>query len=75
MKEIQLVLDEIRGGQIDDVAMAKAFQKAKGDRAYAETLYINERLRRIKDFIVKHENDKLNQQEAKLANEIEETKK
>jgi hypothetical protein len=47
---IELVLDEQAQGHIDKVAMAKAKLEAKGDLELADTLYINHRITRIKDY-------------------------
>ena len=48
-KEIELVVAEMNAGYLDDVAYAKAFKKAKGNADYAKSIYIDERLYRIKE--------------------------
>jgi len=48
-KEIELVVAEMNAGYLDDVAYAKAFKKAKGNADYAKSIYIEERLYRIKE--------------------------
>lgn len=47
--EIELVVAEMNAGYLDDVAYAKAFKKAKGNADYAKSIYIEERLYRIKE--------------------------
>jgi len=48
-QEIELVVTEMNAGYIDDVAFAKAYKKAKGNEDYAKSIYIEERLYRIKE--------------------------
>ena len=76
-QEIQLVIEEMKDGNIDEVAMAKAVQQSKGDKEYAKSLYINERIRRKKDIFVLENADNilLEEREAKLSHEVEVLKK
>ena len=46
----QYVIDELTSGHRDEVAWAKALKSAKGNPAYAEALYIEERIKRLADF-------------------------
>ena len=46
---IEIVLEEQKQGEIDEVALAKAKMDAEGVEKKAETLYIRHRIRRIKD--------------------------
>ena len=48
--KVQDIINEMRSGEIDDVAWAKALKTAKGDTPYAEALYIAERIKRLADF-------------------------
>ena len=38
--KVQAIIDEMRSGEADEVAWAKALKSAKGNIAYAEALYI-----------------------------------
>lgn len=46
---IEIVLEEQKQGEVDEVALAKARMDAEGDEKKAEALYIKHRIRRIKD--------------------------
>ena len=46
---IEIVLEEQKQGEIDEVALAKAKMDAEGVEKKAEALYIRHRIRRIKD--------------------------
>ena len=46
---VQMVLEELKSKQIDEVAMAQAKIDADGDPKKIEGLYIKNRVRRIKD--------------------------
>ena len=46
---VQMVLEELKSKQIDEVAMAQAKIDADGDPKKVEGLYIKNRVRRIKD--------------------------
>lgn len=48
-KLIEIVLEEQKQGEVDEVALAKAKMDAEGDEKKAEALYIKHRIRRIKD--------------------------
>ena len=48
-KLIEIVLEEQKQGEIDEVALAKANMDAEGDKEKAQALYIKHRIRRIKD--------------------------
>lgn len=48
--KVQAIIDEMRSGEADEVAWAKALKSAKGNIAYAEALYIEERIKRLADF-------------------------
>ena len=48
--KVQAIIDEMRSGEADEVAWAKALRSAKGNIAYAEALYIEERIKRLADF-------------------------
>ena len=48
--KVQDIINEMRSGEIDDVAWAKALKTAKGDTPHAEALYIAERIKRLADF-------------------------
>ena len=47
--KIQEIIDELNSGERDDVAWAKALKRAKGNTAYAQALYIDERIKRLAD--------------------------
>jgi len=78
-QEIELVVAEMNAGYIDDVAFAKAFKKAKGNEDYAKSIYIEERLYRIKEIypLQKHkeflaqQKAQVTEQERLLALELE----
>ena len=64
-KEIELVVAEMNAGYLDDVAYAKAFKKAKGNADYAKSIYIDERLYRIKEiFPLQQQKEQLARQKA-----------
>jgi len=64
-KEIELVVAEMNAGYVDDVAYAKAFKKAKGNADYAKSIYIDERLYRIKEiFPLQQQKEQLARQKA-----------
>ena len=46
----QQVIDEVNSGNLDEVAWAKALKSAKGNIAYANALYIDERIKQLADF-------------------------
>ena len=67
-KEIELVVAEMNAGYVDDVAYAKAFKKAKGNADYAKSIYIDERLYRIKEiFPLQQQKEQLARQKEQLA--------
>ena len=78
-KEIELVVAEMNAGYLDDVAYAKAFKKAKGNTDYAKSIYIEERLYRIKKIYplqmqkeqLAQKREQLSEQERLLALELE----
>ena len=78
-KEIELVVAEMNAGYLDDVAYAKAFKKAKGNADYAKSIYIEERLYRIKKIYplqmqkeqLAQKREQLSEQERLLALELE----
>ena len=78
-KEIELVVAEMNAGYLDDVAYAKAFKKAKGNADYAKSIYIEERLYRIKEIYplqmqkeqLAQKREQLSEQERLLALELE----
>ena len=48
-KLYEIVLAELKAGEIDEVAKARATKDAKGEEKKADALYIKHRIRRIKD--------------------------
>lgn len=78
-QEIELVVAEMNAGYIDDVAFAKAFKKAKGNEDYAKSIYIEERLYRIKEIyplqkqkeFLAQQKEQVTEQERLLALELE----
>ena len=78
-KEIELVVAEMNAGYLDDVAYATAFKKAKGNADYAKSIYIEERLYRIKKIYplqmqkeqLAQKREQLSEQERLLALELE----
>ena len=75
-QEIALVVAEMNAGYLDDVAWAKAFKKAKGDADYANSIYIDERLYRIKEiYPLQKYKEQVTAQEKLLALELEKLQK
>ena len=48
-KLYEIVLAELKAGDIDEVAKARATKDAKGEESKADALYIKHRIRRIND--------------------------
>ena len=75
-QEIALLVAEMNAGYLDDIAWAKAFQKAKGDADYANSIYIDERLYRIKEiYPLQKYKEQVTAQEKLLALELEKLQK